>query len=142
MNSQNPSNPPTILLVRPTLKIAGGHISVCRVDEDLTETEIRKLDVAGSPDHEWPGLVDLVEKEVAKGHRQFIVDLRNVPWMNSRGLGRLIELWKLIEASNSQAALVCVPGRILNILEISQVDLIMKPHLSVADAVQALTSST
>jgi len=137
---QNPSDPVAILLIRPTLKIPGGYISVCRVGEDLTETEVRKLEVTGSPDHEWPGLVELVENEMTRGQRRFIVDLRQVPWMNSRGLGRLIELWKLIEASGGQAALVCAPGRILNMLEISQVDRIMKPVFSVADAVQSFTT--
>lgn len=129
-----------ILLIRPTLKIAGGFISVCRLADGLAETELRKLEVAGAPDHEWPGLFELVEEELARGHRRFIVDLRKVPWMNSRGLGRLIELWGLVAAAGGRVALVCAPGRILTILEISQVSLIMHPVLDVADAVAALTA--
>lgn len=128
-----------IILIRPTLKIAGGFISVYRVDEDGGETEVRKLDVAGAPDHEWPGLFDLVESELARGQRRFIIDLRRVPWMNSRGLGRLIELWQLIGKAGGQAALVCAKGRIMTILDISQVSLIMKPVLSVAEAVALLS---
>lgn len=138
---QKPIDPATILLIRPTLKIPGGTISVFRVGEDLSETEVRKLHVTGSPDHEWPGLVTLVEQEMGNGHQRFIVDLRQVPWMNSRGLGRLIELWNLIETAGGQAALVCAPGRIRNILQISQVDLLMKPVLDVAAAVRKISAT-
>ena len=124
-----------MLLIRPTLKIAGGYITVCRLGADLVETELRKLEVEGAPDHEWPGLFELVSGELVQGHRRFIIDLRAVPWMNSRGLGRLIELWSLLKQSEAQAALVCAPGRILTILEISQVSLIMNPVQTLADAV-------
>jgi anti-anti-sigma factor len=84
-------------------------------------------------------LIELVEQELSAGHRRFIVDLRRVPWMNSRGLGRLIELWQLIRAADGQAALVCAPGRILTILEISQIDRIMNPVQDIAAAVAAFT---
>jgi anti-anti-sigma factor len=130
-----------MLLIRPTLKIAGGFISVCRLGTDLVETEVRKLEVEGAPDHEWPGLFELVSSELAAGHRRFIIDLRAVPWMNSRGLGRLIELWTLVGKSGGQAALVCGPGRILTILEISQVSLIMNPFQTLADAVASLSAT-
>lgn len=135
---QTTSEAKAILLIRPTLKIAGGYISICRLDDDLNESEVRKLDVTGAPDHEWPGLIELVEQELSAGHRRFVVDLRKVPWMNSRGLGRLIELWQLIRAAAGRAALVCGPGRILTILEISQIDRIMNPVLSIEAAVQSL----
>jgi len=129
-------------LIRPTLKIAGGFISVCRLGADLSETEMRKLEVAGAPDHEWPGLFRLIEKELAKGQRRFILDLQKVPWMNSRGLGRLIEMWKLIGDAGGQAVLVCKPGRILTILEISQVSLIMNPVLTLHEAMQILEEAS
>ena len=138
MNPQKKPESAGALLIRPTLKIAGGFISVCQVDEELNETGMRKLDVAGAPDHEWPGLFALIEKELAKGQRQFILDLQKVPWMNSRGLGRLIEMWKLIGDAGGQAVLVCTPGRILTILEISQVNLIMNPVLTLHEALQIL----
>lgn len=142
MKPQNDSDSPTILLIRPTLKIAGGFISVCHVGEDLSENEVRKLDVTGTPDHEWPGLFELVEEEIARGHRRFIIDLRKVPWMNSRGLGRLIELWQHIGAAGGQVAMICGPGRILTILEISQVTLIMKPVGTLEEAVQVVSKMT
>ncbi len=138
MKPQTTPDPQAIMLIRPTLKIAGGFVSVCRVGEDLSETEVRKLDVASTPDHEWPGLFELVEEEIDRGHRSFIVDLRKVPWMNSRGLGRLIELWQYIAKAGGKVAMICGPGRILTILEISQVTLIMKPVNTLAEAVQAV----
>lgn len=136
---KNVANVVTIVLIRPTLKIAGGFIEVCNVASDLTETDQRKLDVSGSPDHEWPGLFELVAAELALGHRHFILDLQKVPWMNSRGLGRLIEFWQMLGKEDAKVELVCGPGRILTILEISQVSIIMKPKLDLAAAMVALT---
>ncbi len=138
LNPQKKPESQGILLIRPTLKIAGGFIAVCRIDPELNETEVRQLDVTGAPDHEWPGLFKLIEKQLVQGRRQFILDLQKVPWMNSRGLGRLIEMWKLIGDAGGQAVLVCAPGRILTILEISQVSLIMNPVLTLNEAVQVL----
>jgi len=139
VSSQSSIDSTTILLIRPTLKIAGGFVSIYSVDADLTETEVRKLDVTGAPDLEWPGLFELVEEEMAKGYRYFIVDLHKVPWMDSRGLGRLIELWQMIGAVGGRTALVCAPGRILTILEISQVDRIMNPVPTLEEAVRSFS---
>jgi len=124
------------------LKIAGGFIEVCHVADDLTETEERRLDVSGSPDHEWPGLFELIAAEFAQGHRRFILDLQRVPWMNSRGLGRLIEFWQLVGKEGAKVELVCGPGRILTILEISQVSLIMKPKMDMAAGVAAFNTNS
>ena len=139
-SSPQPTGQP-ILLIRPTLKIAGGVISVSEIGPDNVETEVRKLDVTGAPDHEWPGLFELVNEELAAGRRLFIVDLSRVPWMNSRGLGRLIELWQVVKKAGGAASLVVVEGRILTILEISQVDRIVQPKLSLAEAVEALAGA-
>ncbi|MFT5233475.1 MAG: anti-anti-sigma regulatory factor, partial [Candidatus Krumholzibacteriia bacterium] len=105
--SKNVANVATIVLIRPTLKIAGGFIEVCSIAADLSETDDRRLDVSGSPDHEWPGLFKLINAELAQGHRRFILDLQKVPWMNSRGLGRLIEFWQLVGKADATVELVC-----------------------------------
>lgn len=140
MEPREASSCPPILLIRPTLKIGGGFVVVSRVSADLQEAEVEKLDVTGNPDHQWPGLSGLITKCLAEGDRRFVIDLQRVPWMNSSGLGRLIELWRLIEDGGGCAALVCRPGRILTILEISQVALVMRPVPTLAEAVRRLSA--
>ena len=140
--SENVTNVATVVVIRPTLKIAGGFIEVCQISPDLTESESRKLDVSGSPDYEWPGLFELIAAELAQGHRRFVLDLQKVPWMNSRGLGRLIEFWQLVGKEGARVEMVCGPGRILTILEISQVSLIMKPKMDLAAGVLAINAES
>ncbi len=116
-----------VVVMRPVLKIAGGHITVSHLEPGGAETRVDRIAVAGGPDHDWPELYDHIEQELAAGRRRFVLDLDRVPWINSRGLGRLIELLQRIEGAGGRLALVCNSERIRNILAISQIDEILRP---------------
>lgn len=123
-----------ILVIRPVLKIAGGRVELAWWDGGGAESPIDALAVGGDPDHDWPGLAEAVSRARAEGCRRFVLDLERVPWINSRGLGRLVELWRGIDAGGGRLALVCTSDRIRNILRISQLDDVLKPLSSLADA--------
>jgi len=94
----------------------------------------RTLAVGGGPDHDWPELVDEVEAVLTAGGRRFLIDLDRVPWMDSRGLGRLVALWKFVHESGGSLAVVCGNERIRNILRISQLDDVLRPWPTMAEA--------
>lgn len=123
-----------ILVVRPVLKIAGGQIGLSWWSGSGDERPHRTLAVGGGPDHDWPELVDEVQAVLASGGRRFIMDLDRVPWMDSRGLGRLVALWKLVGEGGGSLAVVCGSDRIRNILRISQLDDVLRPWSSMAEA--------
>lgn len=123
-----------ILVIRPVLKIAGGTIHLAWWDGAEAEEPCGSLPVDGEPDHDWPGLAIEVETALKAGCRRFILDLDRVPWMNSRGLGRLVALWRSLDGAGARLVVVCASDRIANILRISQLDEILRPFPTLADA--------
>jgi anti-anti-sigma factor len=71
---------------------------------------------------------------LASGGRRFILDLDRVPWMNSRGLGRLVALWKNIDEGGGRLVVVCGNERIRNIPHISQLEEVLRPWTTMAEA--------
>lgn len=123
-----------ILVIRPVLKIAGGTIHLAWWDGVAAEEPCGALPVDGEPDHDWPGLGAEVERALKAGCRRFVLDLDRVPWMNSRGLGRLVALWKSLDGAGARLVVVCATERIANILRISQLNEILRPYPSLGDA--------
>lgn len=128
----------SILVIRPVLKIAGGTIHLAWWDGEGAEEDCGSLAVDGEPDHDWPGLAVAVDKALAAGCRRFILDLDRVPWMNSRGLGRLVALWRSLDAAGARLVVVCASERIANILRIAQLDEILQPFPTMADGARQL----
>lgn len=123
-----------IMVIRPVLKIAGGTIHLAWWDGATNEEPCCALPVDGEPDHDWPGLAAEVDRALKAGCRRFILDLDRVPWMNSRGLGRLVALWRSLDEAGAQLVVVCATERIVNILHISQLDEILQPVPTLAEA--------
>lgn len=123
-----------ILVMRPVLKIAGGQIGLSWWQGAGEERPHRTLDVGGGPDHDWPELFDEVRAVLDGGCRRFIIDLDRVPWMDSRGLGRLVALWKAVDESGGRLAVACGSERILNILRIAQLDDVLRTFPTMAEA--------
>jgi anti-anti-sigma factor len=123
-----------VLVMRPVLKIAGGQIELSWWSGAGDERPHRTLLVGGGPDNDWPELVEEVEAALAAGGRRFLMDLDRVPWMDSRGLGHLVALWKLVREGGGSLAVVCGNERIRNILRISQLDDVLRPWATMAEA--------
>ena len=123
-----------ILVIRPVLKIAGGQIQLSWTDGITAERPCGTLAVGGDPDHDWPELFAEVEQALAGGCRRVVMDLDRVPWMNSRGLGRLVALWKAVDAAGGTLAVVCASERIRNILHIAQLEDVLRPLPTLAEA--------
>jgi anti-sigma B factor antagonist len=123
-----------ILVIRPILKIAGGQIELAWSTGPGDERPFRTLAVGGDPDHDWPELFDELDRALASGCRRFVLDLDRVPWMNSRGLGRLVALWRVIDLAGGRLVVICGSERIRTILQISQLDEVLKPWPTMADA--------
>ncbi len=131
-----------ILVIRPILKIAGGRIELAWWDGAGAEAGFASLAVDGDPDHDWPGLAEAVDRARLAGCRRYLLDLERVPWVNSRGLGRLVELWRGIDAAGGRLAVVCSSDRIRNILRISQLDNVLRPLPSLAEAARTLADGS
>jgi anti-sigma B factor antagonist len=66
-----------------------------------------------------PRLREKIVELVSKGHYQIVVDLENVDFLDSTGLGVLVGGLKRARSHDGDLALVCMQPRILKVFEIT-----------------------
>ena len=104
-----------------------------RPEGDRTVVEVGgEIDVYTAPKLREQ-LVDLV----ADGKYHLIVDMENVDFLDSTGLGVLVGGLKRVRAHEGSLRLVCTQERILKIFRITGLTKVFPIHSSVAEAVAA-----
>ena len=94
------------------------------------------LDVGGEVDLSTaPALREQLESLIAGGARDLVVNLEQVGFMDSSGLGVLVAVQKRLAEAGGRMALVCREGPTLKVLAITGLDRVFPVHASVADAV-------
>lgn len=94
------------------------------------------LEVAGEVDlYTAPSLREKVISLVEQGARNLLVNLEQVGFMDSSGLGVLVAGLKRLKEAGGDMALVCRNGPALKVLAITGLDRVFRVHGSVADAV-------
>ena len=89
-----------------------------------------EVDVATAP-RLRERLVDLV----TEGNHRIVVDLENVDFLDSTGLGVLVGALKRVRTHDGDLALVCTQPRILKVFEITGLTKVFSIHKSVDEAV-------
>lgn len=69
-----------------------------------------------------------------RGNRKIIMDLENVEWMNSSGLGILIGAITTLKNNGGSMALIHVSERILNLLKITKLINVFSVHSDLESA--------
>lgn len=82
-----------------------------------------------------PRLRDSFTDLVADGHTRVVVDLTNVDFMDSTGLGVLVGGLKKVRARGGSLELVCTQERLLKIFQITGLAKVFVIHDSVEGAV-------
>jgi len=104
-----------------------------RPEGDRTVVEVGgEIDVYTAPKLREQ-LVDLV----ADGKYHLVVDMENVDFLDSTGLGVLVGGLKRVRAHGGSLRLVCTQERILKIFRITGLTKVFPIHSSVAEAVAA-----
>ncbi len=70
-------------------------------------------------------LFSLVEDD---GSRKVILDFSNVEYLSSAALGKLIVMDKKVKADKGQLSMCCVRGEILEVFQITKLDILFKIH--------------
>jgi anti-sigma B factor antagonist len=83
-----------------------------------------------------PRLREQLLRLVSDGHHRIVVDLGEVDFIDSTGLGVLIGALKRVRAHDGDLALVCTENRILKVFEITGLDRVFRLHPSVVAAVE------
>ena len=91
-----------------------------------------ELDVVGAPD-----LRQAVVKEVADGCRRLILDISELDFVDSFGMGAIVGALKRLRQRGGELALVCPSPRIRRVFEICDLDRIIVFHDSVDSAARS-----
>jgi anti-anti-sigma factor len=90
------------------------------------------LDVSGRLCFLEVALLDSVNELLERGHREFILNLSAVPYIDSFGLGQLIAIWTSIGKKSGQMTLLRPTRHTRRLLQITKLDTVF--HLSGQEA--------
>jgi anti-sigma B factor antagonist len=95
------------------------------------------VEVHGEVDmHRSPELHQLL-REVCQGRpAKLVVDLSRVEYMDSSGIGTLVEIFRRVKGFEGQMMLVALQPRVRGVFEITKLDKFFTIHDSVAEALQ------
>jgi anti-sigma B factor antagonist len=78
---------------------------------------------------------------IAQGHRVLILDLSEVGFCDSAGLGSLIGIWHGAQGAGGSLALAAVPDRLMRMLALTGVDSLLPHYPTTAEALTAHQSA-
>lgn len=97
------------------------------------------LAVSGEVDvYSAPALKDRISELIESGQKTMIVDLSGVAFLDSTGLGALVEARAATTEAGGALPLVCSQERILKLFTITGLDGVFTIHPKISDAVAAL----
>jgi anti-sigma B factor antagonist len=115
-----------------------GHLMELGLTVDDSRTPFTVLAVSGEVDvYTAPRLRERLVDLVSQGHRQIVVDLEGVDFLDSTGLGVLVGGLKRLRSHGGDLSLVCTQARILKVFEITGLTTVF----SIADTVDAATAT-
>lgn len=107
--------------------------------EPRVEGDVAILHVAGEVDvYTAPSLRERLVDLVADGHVKIVVDMSDVDFLDSTGLGVLVGGLKRVRSQDGALAIVCTAERILKIFTITGLDTVFSIHATVEEARDAL----
>ncbi|MCB2231463.1 STAS domain-containing protein [bacterium] len=94
--------------------------------------------IMGGPDASL--LHDKLYEYIEKNMKRVVIDLAQVDWMNSTGLGILISGYTTLRNSNGELKLANVTDKIQSLLTITKLVTVFETHDSVEDAIKSFDS--
>lgn len=85
-----------------------------------------------------PQLKALVQTAVADGAIPVVIDLRDVQFIDSTGLGALISGLRTTRQAGSDLRIARAAAQVKMVLEMTHIDRVIRPYASVEDALRAI----
>lgn len=103
-----------------------------------TQGPFQVIEVGGEVDvYTAPKLRESIVSAVDDGHNRLIIDVEQVDFLDSTGLGVLVGSLKRVRAEGGSLDIVCTHERILKIFDITGLDKVFGLHDSVDAAIAA-----
>ena len=80
---------------------------------------------------------DMIASKIEENKNQFVVDLHNVKYVNSTGIGILIRAYTALKNSGGDMKLAAVTDKVTGVLSITKLDTIFNFYDTVNDAVKS-----
>ncbi|MCZ6836287.1 MAG: STAS domain-containing protein [Planctomycetota bacterium] len=71
-----------------------------------------------------PSLRNQISEVQSEGLDKLVIDLSNVPYMDSSGVATLVEAMQIARRGNTKIILCCMQERVLSIFEIARLDMV------------------
>ena len=81
---------------------------------------------------------DALDRVIAAGHHRIVMNLDEVTFLDSTGLGVMVGRLKAVRDVGGDMHLVCTTARIMRVMAITSLDEVFTIHASTEDAVAAL----
>jgi anti-sigma B factor antagonist len=96
------------------------------------------VEVGGEVDvYTAPRLREAVVTAIDSGSTRLVIDVENVEFLDSTGVGVLVGALKKVRSSGGTLDIVCTQPRLLKIFDITGLDKVFGLHTSVAEAVSS-----
>ena len=95
----------------------------CRVTSRAVSGVI-VIDLSGRLDFLEVSLREEVQKLLGQGSREFIINMADVPYVDSFGLGQLITIWTSIQRAGGRMTLLWPTPKVLKLLELTKLNLV------------------
>ena len=86
-------------------------------------------------------LKDKINSLLQQGHKKVILNLEDVPYIDSAGLGEIVRTYTTISRQGGSLKLLNLTKRITDLLAITKLLTVFETYDSEADAVRSFTSS-
>jgi anti-sigma B factor antagonist len=86
-------------------------------------------------------LKDKVNSLVSQGHKQLVLNLAAVPYIDSAGLGEIVRTYTTVSRQGGSLKLLGLTKRIADLLSITKLLTVFETYDTEADAVRSFTSS-
>jgi anti-sigma B factor antagonist len=105
------------------------------LEVDESRAPYTVLSVKGEIDvYSAPRLRERLVELVSQGHRQIVVDLEGVDFLDSTGLGVLVGGLKRLRSHDGELSIVCNQSRILKVFEITGLTSVFRMAATVDEA--------
>ncbi|WP_110181869.1 STAS domain-containing protein [Nocardioides solisilvae] len=81
-----------------------------------------------------PALRSAVEEAIGGGARRLVVDLSTAPFVDSSGLGALVNGLKAARVAGGDLRIAGASEQVLSVLSLTNLDRVLKPYAGVAEA--------
>lgn len=100
-----------------------------------TDGDFEIIEVGGEIDvYTAPRLREAIVAAVDAGHSRLIIDVGQVDFLDSTGLGVLVGALKRVRAEDGSLDIVCTQERILKIFQITGLDKVFGLHATIDEA--------